>query len=56
MCLSSMVQTSLISPLTVSKVTPDSSLGSISDFRSGIAKTETAKLLALLVSGANELD
>lgn len=47
---------SSISPFTVSSVIPESSLGSTFDFLSRIANMEAAAALALLESGANELD
>lgn len=43
-------------PLTVSKVKPVSSLGSILDFRSIIANTEAAADCALEESDVKELD
>lgn len=45
-----------MSPLTLSIVVPDSSLESIFDFLSRIAKTEATATIALLASGARKPD
>lgn len=47
---------SSISPFTLSIVIPDSSLGSIFDFWSNMAKIEAVAAFALDESGAKELD